>query len=76
MKRHNFGKIEAHTANMDWKIQPNGYNASTFTYTYIPFDKFVFYLRVNLISENRTKEKLGWIQLRIDLSIVPIKWRR
>jgi hypothetical protein len=54
---------------MDWHINPSANRAKFVSMIYLPIGKFYFYLRIKLVSKEKTEEKFGWIRFEPTLSI-------
>jgi hypothetical protein len=53
----------------DWNINANADESTSVSYIYHPISKFVIYLRISVISKNKTKEEPRWIALKTDISL-------
>src|SRR5688572_27489376 len=51
-----------HKDEMDWHIKPSAHKASYFTFIYFPIITMTFYLRIIVVSKDRTDHKYGWIR--------------
>jgi len=62
-------KGDAKKDALDWSVMSKADHASSVSYIFQPINRFTLYLRINMLSKNKSKEKLGWLTLRTDISL-------
>ncbi|HEY5464077.1 MAG TPA: hypothetical protein VIJ95_12525 [Hanamia sp.] len=54
---------------MDWQVKTSAHKANSIVFLYSPGTDLTFYLKVNLISKDKTIQNLKWIRLEPNISI-------
>ena len=65
-------KADFNKDEMDWHLKPSAHKASAIIFLYSAGTNLKFYLRINLISKDKTTQKLKWIRLEPNISIPDI----
>ncbi len=62
-------KANYHKDEMDWHLKPSAYKASSITFLYSDSIDLKFYLRIRVISKDKSTQDLKWIRLEPNISI-------
>jgi hypothetical protein len=57
------------TDEMDWHLKPSAHKALFFTFVYLPDKNMTFYLRIILVSKDRSEHKYGWLRFDANLPL-------